>query len=81
MLEQIKQIAGNVSKTEVPSTFVFGTVISRAPLSVKIDDRFIIGESALILMKQFSNGFKSGDKLVLLREHGGQRYLVLGVIE
>lgn len=31
--------------------------------------------------KQVYNGLNVGDKLALLRERGGQRYLVLGVIE
>lgn len=31
--------------------------------------------------KQEYYGLKTGDKLALLRERGGQRYLVLGVIE
>ena len=26
-------------------------------------------------------GLKAGDKLALMREHGGQRFLVLGVVE
>lgn len=31
--------------------------------------------------KQEYYGLKTGDKLALLRERGGQRYLILGVIE
>ena len=81
MLEYIKKAAQGAENASVPCTFMFGTVVSPEPLSVRVDSRFIIGGNALVLMKQHSSGFSAGDKLVLLRERGGQRYLVLGVVE
>ena len=107
--EVIKQIAGSAANTQPPCTFIFGTVVSTDPLSVQVDNRFFVGESALVLLKPSVSGsfcshthkhtcayngaeitdkedsetycgLKAGDKLALLREHGGQRFLVLGVV-
>lgn len=108
MLEQLKQIAKSSNNSDVPCTFLFGTVVSTIPLKVQVDNRFIISGAALVTLKQQSGGeynththkvkvsgveyttetekqtyfgFRTGDKLALLRERGGQRYLILGVIE
>lgn len=109
MIESIKKIAGSVGNTSPPCTFLFGTVVSTSPLSVQVDSRFFVGESALVLLKPSVRGshcshthkhicayngaeitdkedsetycgLKEGDKIALLREHGGQRFLVLGVV-
>ena len=108
MLEQLKQIAKSTNNSDVPCTFLFGTVVSTMPLKVQVDNRFIISGAALVTLKQQSGGeynththkvkfsgveyttekekqtyfgFQTGDKLALLRQRGGQKYLVLGVIE
>jgi hypothetical protein len=108
MVNQIKQIIQGADNASAPCTFMFGTVISEQPFQVQVDNRFIIGSSALVRLKQQTSGaysththrvkisgieytteeehenyagLKTGDKLALLRERGGQRYLVLGVIE
>lgn len=43
--------------------------------------RVKIGSVEYTTEKEKYYGLKTGDKLALLRERGGQRYLVLGVIE
>lgn len=107
MIDQIKQIMQGADNAKVPCTFLYGVVVSEQPLQVRVDNRFVIGGGALVLMKQHLigefpththrvkisgteyttekekeeyHGLKTGDKLALLREHGGQSYLVLGVI-
>jgi hypothetical protein len=80
MVEAIKKIVQAQGNTTPPCTFIFGTVVADEPLVVQVDSRFIIGREALVVMR--SNAALSvGDRLVLLREHGGQRFLVLGVVE
>lgn len=108
MLDQLKRIAQSTNNSDVPCTFLFGTVVSTSPLKVQVDNRFIIEGAALVTLrpqmggernththkvkisgveyttekeKQTYYGLQNGDKLALLRERGGQRYLVLGVIE
>lgn len=108
MIDQIKKIVQGADSASVPCTFIFGKVVSVAPLKVQVDNRFIISGAALVTLKPQSGGeysththrvkvsgveyttekekqeyygLTNGDKLALLRERGGQRYLVLGVIE
>ena len=54
--EVIKQIAGSAANTQPPCTFIFGTVVSTEPLSVQVDNRFFVGESALVLLKPSVSG-------------------------
>lgn len=109
MIDSIKKIAGSVGNATPPCTFMFGTVVNTSPLSVQVDSRFLVGESALVVPRHLRGGeynchkhkiscrytgadiyteetgenyygLKTGDKLALLREHGGQRFFVLGVV-
>lgn len=109
MIDSLKKIMKNENSATPPCTFIFGTVLKAAPLSVQVDNRFIVGESVLVIPKHLRPcehnchkhkikcrytgadifteeeeetylGLKEGDKLALLREHGGQRFLVLGVV-
>lgn len=114
MLEQIKRIAAQTDAAGVPTMIMFGVVKAASPLTIYVDNRFEINESAIILPREFRAGALSththtvsphshtipgadstgdsapvtagevyhgltvGEKLVLLRNHGGQEYLVLG---
>lgn len=107
MIDSIKKIAGSVGNATPPCTFLFGTVVSTEPLSVQVDSRFFVGESALVIPRHLREGehnshkhkviyagaeffteeknetyygLHTGDKLALLREYGGQRFFVLGVV-
>ena len=107
MIDAIKKIAESAGNTKLPCTFLFGTVVSTAPLSVQVDNRFYVDENTLVIPKHLREeeynshthklkisgadyttektdekhlGLNTGDKLALLREQGGQRFFVLGVV-
>lgn len=130
MLEQIKNIARQTADAGSPTVWLFGQVTKKDPLTIRVDNRFDIGEDQLVIPKElragyypthrhtgFSDGpstkeasggageaafashshvlkndYKTntdatseyyygldvGDKVVLLRNAGGQQFLVLG---
>lgn len=77
MLEQIKRISKQTGEAETPTRFLFGTVTKLSPLTVFVDSRFYLSGPALISLLDTPSP-AVGDKVVLLRNRGGQQYLILG---
>ncbi len=78
ILDTIKKVAEQTSQAGAPAAFMFGIVTSASPLVMRIDNRFDISEKQIVIMKQFMDGLAVGDKVVLLRNQGGQEFLILG---
>lgn len=88
LLDTIKQVAKTTNDAGSPAAFLFGEVASTSPLTIRVDNRFNISGDAIVVMKEFKAntdgaseyyyGLAVGDKVVLLRNQGGQSFLVLG---
>jgi len=76
MIDLFKQIAVEAVETEKPVAVMLGTVDET--LAVVIEQKLRLFGEQLVVMK--GAGIKAGDTVVLLREQGGQRFIVLGVI-
>ena len=117
LLQIIKKSAVEAVEASNPTKVMYGTVTAVSPLSIKIDQRFTVTESFLVLTKNvrdyevevtvewtteeksggsgddgfashnheikdkkkmiIHNALKTGDKVILLREQGGQKYIVI----
>lgn len=82
--EKLLQTLQNVAKPNVNdlTDLVYGEVISESPLEIKIDNRFIVGESFLILSVlcqrvSWWEGLKVGDRVRMLRVSQGQLFYVM----
>lgn len=130
MLDQIKRISQQTADAGSPTMWLFGQVTSKDPLTIRVDNRFDIGEAQLVIPKELQAGYYPthrhtgfsgspstkeasggageaafashshvlkdnyqtntgatseyyyglavGDKVILLRNAGGQQFLVLG---
>lgn len=89
MLEQMRAIAQQTAQASVPAQFMFATVTQTNPLTVQVDDRFYLTEPALISMASHTHELGEAttdvdsplmvdDSVVVLRNLGGQTYLLLG---
>lgn len=78
MLNTIKKISAQTGQAAVPAAFMYGSIISVNPIRVWVDSRFEIGKEVLVTFKDLT--LTAGDKVVLLRNQGGQQYLILGRI-
>ena len=83
-----------VSEKLRPAEFMVGTVSSTAPLKVKISNELELPETILMTGDQFrkvsvsttdgehtvtyDNSLKTGDKVRLLKNMGGQQYFIIG---
>lgn len=134
LLNTMKKVAGQTQDYSTPTAFFYGEVVQASPLKIKVDNRFVISERAIVLTREFRAGvyqththrvsphvhavpghttqtggspghshgvaqqdtgetglitatgtevyagLQQGDKVVLLRNNGGQSFLVLGRI-
>ena len=84
LLDTMKRIAVQTYEASDPAAVLFGTVTKASPLSVRVDNRFDLPADMLIQLRNpvtvEAPSFSAGDKLALLRNHGGQAYLILGKV-
>lgn len=56
LLETMKQVAQQTNDVNVPAAFMFGTVTSASPLSIRVDNRFDISGDAIVVTKELKAG-------------------------
>lgn len=78
----IKQAALDAVAAEKPLAMVFGLVTVQEdipegiPLEITLEQKAVIGREFLYDTPS-AQGLKEGDRLIMLRQRGGQRYLIL----
>jgi|SRR5690606_4590312 len=94
MLNAIRQAALTAVEAAAPVAVMFGTVTRADPLEVNVDQRFTLDADFLIVPESLTRyvlniggveyvirpGFQAGDRVVLLRVQGGQKYLILNKV-
>ena len=89
-VENIKRAAMAAVNASMPAGVYFGTVVSVKPLKISVEQKMILSEKQLVLSSlvldfrveigQVSQSvhlaLKSGEKVILIREQGGQKYVV-----
>ena len=76
-LDVVKRVAVAAVAAEKPVQLVFGTILTVSPFKVKLATQQEL-KKELFLDLDPKPDWKPGDKLILLREQGGQRFLILG---
>jgi hypothetical protein len=74
----IKRTAVEAVESDKPTAVMFGTVTAVSPLVVEVEQKLSLGGEALVCLKNVT--VDVGESVLLLREQGGQRFFVLGVI-
>ena len=75
----IKQAAMEAVAAAGPVTVCRGTVAGTDPLKVKVSSKITLTSRQLLQCKG-TGEMAEGDRVLLLREQGGQNYIILGVI-
>lgn len=78
LLKIIKQAATEAVAASAPVAVCTGEVTSASPLKIKLDQKLILQEKQLIKCREIGS-LKEKNNVVLLREQGGQKYIILGV--
>ena len=81
LLDIMKRAAlGAVDSTD-PATFIFGTVTGTGPVEIQIDQKLTLSTAQLVFMASLpASSLAMGDSVVLLRQAGGQLFVVLGKV-
>lgn len=91
LMEIMKKASLGAVEAENPVSVRFGTVTSAAPLQVRVDQRLALTSRFLVVPETLTEyrisvdgedvlirrGLETGDRVVLLRMQGGQKYLIL----
>lgn len=78
LLKIMKQAATEAVNASNPVAVCMGNVKSVLPLKIKLGQKLMLSEKQLIKCKEIGN-LKEQDNVVLLRQQGGQKYIILGV--
>lgn len=78
LLQTLQQISQQATAATDPVEIVFGTVRAFDPFTVRVGDKLRLPGKALLFTHTSTNlAYRIGDTVIMLREQGGQRYLVL----
>ncbi len=81
LLYLIKKVAVDAVETSKPCTWLYANVVDTTPLKVKIADNFTIDDDFIEFGNKKIENIEKGDKLILLRQAGGQLFLCLDIIK
>ncbi len=82
-MEIIKQAALRAVEAQKPVNVVYGKIVSISPLTVRINQKEMLSGDLLDVCAKVLEppaagaALKSGDKVILLRMQGGQKYVLL----
>lgn len=76
LLEIIKKAAVDAVNASDPMDYCFGKVIGLTPLEISLEQKLILKKNQLDTASSASD-LKIGDKVILLKKKGGQKYLVI----
>lgn len=90
-LKQIQEVVKNTNEAGQPADYVFGTVTKASPLQIQVSQKIVLTDAQLALTRNvtdytvkingsnatINNALKKGDKVVMMKQKGGQQYLVI----
>lgn len=81
LIKLIKQTALDAVNASKPVEMCFGSVKKDSPIQVLVEQKILLGEKQLVLIESVKeSGLAAGDEVVLIRQQGGQKYLIAGKI-
>lgn len=81
LLQLIKQIAMDVYNSSKPATVQVGRVTKVKPLTIKVGQKLELDSDFLLVPKNIKKDLVKGVNVALVRQQGGQQFLVVGVLE
>ncbi len=82
LLTAIKKAAVDAVEATKPVQVCFGQIISPSPLQVNVEQKMILGAKQVITTQAVNattdRNLQAGDKVVLLRQQGGQQFIIIG---
>lgn len=87
----IKKAAQDAFEASKPVNVFFGNVTSVSPLNINVEQKMTLGENQLVLARSVTNyitningtnmavynALNVGDSVILIRQQGGQKFIVI----
>lgn len=80
LISSIKKIALDVYENSKPVAIFYGKVTSATPIEICIEQKLTLTSAQLICCDLGENTLEIDDLVVLLRQQGGQKYLILNKV-
>lgn len=81
LLNLIKQAAVQAVAASSPVQVTFGKVVKAAPLSIRVDDKKKpVSKDFIVQASSVYGELEKGDRVILLLQQGGQKYIVLDTV-
>lgn len=79
LTKSIKRAALEAVNASKPVEICFGKVTSASPLKILVEQKLLLGKAQLVLAQKVTadNGLVVGDEVILFRQQGGQKYIVV----
>ena len=78
LIEVMKKAALDAVEASKPVAVMYGRVTGVSPLKIRLDQRMELEAGQLVLLRSVGELF-AGDSVVLLRQQGGKKFIVIGV--
>lgn len=76
-VDLIKEISENARKAAKPSCFYVCDVVNDSPIEIRLNDMIVLDEDFLSFTETVKNGLSKNDKVLVLRNEGGQEFVVI----
>lgn len=81
LMKIIKRAALDAVNASKPVEICFGKVTNTSALKILVDQKLLLSDKQVVITESIAeSGLAVGDKVVLLRQQGGQKYIVMGKI-
>lgn len=80
IINLIRTIVVDTYESLKPVTLVFGTVTQTQPIAVLLEQKIPLNSLQLVELNLGEITLEIGDKVALLRQQGGQKYLILNKV-
>lgn len=77
-LQIVKMAALEVYEAKKPCDFFYGKVENTSPFVLRLDNNTPVPEELLVFVDSQKTELNVGEKVVVLRKSGGQKFLILG---
>lgn len=77
IIEIVKRAALDAVNAQKPVNICYGRVTKDDPIEIALDQKLILGVRQLVFTRPLRGSCEVGDELLLLRQQGGQKYVVV----
>lgn len=79
LLNIIKKVAIEAVEASKPTEICYGKVINTSPLRISVEQKMTLGIAQIVLPQSITkeSELAVSDEVILIRQQGGQKYIVL----